>query len=172
MQSCTKLQELVNDADIDQTSMPEYTINECVVLAGQPQPEDWQRLRQRGFDLVINMRSDPERAAVQAKNAEAAGLRHLHLPLPTYELERPHIADFHNTLAQLNGDKVLIHCRSASRTALLWMLNRIVYEGWTQEEAEAELRAAGYDEDSMEVFTFCSQDYFERVGMAELQAPA
>jgi hypothetical protein len=38
----------------------------------------------------------------------------------------------------------------------------MVNEGWTQEQAEAELRNAGYGEDSMDTFIFCTEDFFER----------
>lgn len=143
--------------------MISYTINDKVMLAGQPQPEEWQQLVAQGYRAVINMRSDPERAAVQGHNAEQAGLRYIHLPLPTYEIETEHITHFHDALQQAGDDRLVIHCRTASRVALLWMLNRMVHEGWTQEQAEAELQQAGYGEDSMETFRFCSEDYFERV---------
>jgi uncharacterized protein (TIGR01244 family) len=152
--------------------MIRYTINDRVLLAGQPQVADWQELVSEGYQTVINMRSDPERAAEQGHNAEQAGLRYIHLPLPTYEIETEHITDFHNTIAQAGDDKLVIHCRSASRVALLWMLNRMVHEGWTQEQAEAELRAAGYGEDSMDTFTFCAEDYFERAEEAQTENTA
>ena len=147
------------------TTMVEYPLPDGIVLAGQPQPEDWQKLAERGFTLVVNMRSDPERAARQAQNAEAAGIRSLHLPLPAYELEPIHLEEFRDVVARAHAreEKLMIHCRTASRTALLWMLQRISYDGWSQAEAEAELRAAGYGDEDMEVFNYCAEDYFERV---------
>jgi hypothetical protein len=48
----------------------------------------------------------------------------------------------------------------------MWMLDRIVYDGWRREEAESALRAAGYDDEAMETFSFCADDYFERVAAA------
>lgn len=144
--------------------MIEYTITEHIVLAGQPEPADWTPLVARGFRRVINIRSDPERAAVEGRNATAAGLHYEHLPLPAYELDAEHLETFRATLDAANGDKTLIHCRTASRTALLWMLHRVMHAGWTQAQAEAELRAAGYDDDSMDTFTFCAEDFYERTG--------
>ena len=58
--------------------MVEFPITEQVVLAGQPQLDDWQKLARRGFSTVINIRSDPERAACQAKKSESGRLE-LHL---------------------------------------------------------------------------------------------
>jgi uncharacterized protein (TIGR01244 family) len=146
--------------------MIEYTITEHIVLAGQPEPADWTPLVERGFRRIINIRSDPERGGVEGRNAEAAGLHYQHLPLPAYELEAEHMNTFHAVLAAAHGNKTLIHCRTASRTALLWMLHRVLHDGWSQEQAEAELRAAGYDEDAMDTFTFCAEDFYERTGVA------
>ncbi|NOK62416.1 MAG: hypothetical protein GFH27_549293n150 [Chloroflexi bacterium AL-W] len=147
----------------EEQTMLEYIVNDQIILAGQPQPKDWQRLVDRGFGLVINMRGDPERAAVQAERAESVGLRYMHLPLPAYELEPEHLDVFRKALAQAGLGKVLIHCRTASRVALVWMLHRMLNEGWSRERAEAELCDAGYDEDSMDTFCFCADDYFERI---------
>jgi uncharacterized protein (TIGR01244 family) len=142
--------------------MVEFSITEQVVLAGQPQPDDWQKLAERGFSTVINIRSDPERAVCQAKKARAAGLNYIYLEVPAYEMEPEHIDAFNNVLNNVNHGKILIHCRTASRTGLLWMLNRVSNFGWSREQAETELQAAGYDEDAMDVFSFCAEDFFER----------
>lgn len=144
------------------TTMVEYRLPNGIVLAGQPQPEDWPKLAERGFTVVVNMRSDPERAATQAGNAATAGLRSLHLPLPAYELEPVHLDAFRDVVALAQEEKLMIHCRTASRTALLWMLQRITYDGWSQQEAEKELREAGYGDEDLEVFNYCAEDYFER----------
>jgi uncharacterized protein (TIGR01244 family) len=138
-----------------------YTIDERLELAGQPQPEDWSRLAGEGFDVVINMRTDADRAAVQQRNAEAAGLRYVYLPLPAYELEAEHLARFHEALQNEDG-RIFLHCRSATRVALMWMLDQMVYAGRTQDDVEADLRRIGYTDDAMETFSFCTEDYFER----------
>ncbi|HMO56588.1 MAG TPA: protein tyrosine phosphatase family protein [Roseiflexaceae bacterium] len=142
-----------------------YTIDDRLTFAGQPQPEDWAALAAEGFDTVINMRSDAERAAMQQQSAVAAGLRYIHLPLPVYELEPQHLAEYHELLAAQNG-RVLLHCRSATRVALMWLLDRVVYDGWSRERAEQALRDAGYGASSLETFSFCADDYFDRAGIA------
>lgn len=158
---CDSLQQSLQNKIAARTKTIEYSVGDRVVLAGQPQPEDMPALSQQGIRTVINLRRDPGRSAVEQRNAEAAGLVYIHLPLPAYELEPQHLAQF---LAAITGREGLyIHCRSASRVALLWMLHRMVNQGWRREDAEAELRSAGYGEESMETFAFCTEDYFERV---------
>ncbi|WP_129670865.1 protein tyrosine phosphatase family protein [Candidatus Chloroploca sp. Khr17] len=140
-----------------------YAVTPDVLLASQPQIEDWAKLVEQGYRTVINLRSDPERAAEQGRNAEAAGLRYLHTPWPAYELEPEHVEELAAIVENPETGRLVFHCRSATRVGLMWMLYRQQHHGWTREQAEAELRAAGYDDDSMETFGFCADDYMDRV---------
>jgi uncharacterized protein (TIGR01244 family) len=157
--TCTDYAE--HAAAARERGMAAYAVTPTLVLAGQPQPEDWAHLARDGFATVINIRSDAARAALERRNVEAAGLSYHYLPLPAYELEPEHLAQFHD-LMQAQEGKLLLHCRSATRVALLWMLERMVYRGWTLEQAEAQLRAAGYGDDAIEALDYCACDYRER----------
>lgn len=160
-------------ASESENRMVEFPLSEHLVLAGQPQPQDWARLAQRGFKAIVNIRSDSRRAQVQARQAEAEGLLYIHLPLPAYELEPEHLAEFDQIMKlAVERGKTLLHCRSASRTGLLWMLKRTVHDGWLEIEAEAELRAAGYQDDNIDTFLFCADDYCERSITPELHLEA
>jgi uncharacterized protein (TIGR01244 family) len=143
-----------------------YAVTADVLLAAQPQVEDWARLAAQGYTTVLNLRGDAERAAEQGRNAEAAGLRYLHRPWPAYQLEREHIDELAAIIEAPATGRLVFHCRSATRVGLMWLLYRQLHHGWTLEQAEAELRAAGYDDDSMETFGFCADDYFERAAEA------
>lgn len=150
-----------------QAPLRAYSVATGVVLAAQPQPDDWQRLAEQGFDTIINIRSDPARAAMQQQSAQQAGLRYIHAPLPAYELTAADLAEFARIVEQPRQGKLCIHCRSATRVGLLWLLYRVVHQGWSPEAALHELRAAGYDEGAMETFEFCAADFFERTGRPE-----
>lgn len=143
-----------------------YAVDDGVLLAAQPDPEDWRRFAEAGYTTVLNIRGDAGRAAAQQAAAEAAGLRYIHAPWPAYELESEHLAEFASLVEAPETGRLVFHCRSATRVGLIWMLYRMVHQGWSRERAEAELRAAGYDDDSMETFDFCAGDFFERCGAA------
>lgn len=148
---------------VEHAPLRSYAVTADLLLAGQPQPADWANLATEGYTTVLNIRSDPERAAIQARNAESAGLRYIHAPWPAYELEPEHLAEFARIVENPATGRLVFHCRTATRVGLIWMLYRMVHQGWTRAEAEAELRAAGYEDDSLETFEFCADDYFERV---------
>lgn len=144
-------------------SFPVYQVNDDVLLAGQPQPHEWAVLAKQGWKVVLNIRSDPERAAQQAEMARAAGLAYVYLPVPAYELETEHLAQIAAVIEQHRNGLVL-QCRTASRVGLLWMLYRMEYQGWSAEAAQTELNQAGYEPDTMEGLVFCVEDYAERAG--------
>lgn len=166
---CTTLEEYVVSQELSGLDL--YPVTDCLILAGQPQPKDWQKLVDQGVERVINIRGDEEHAAIEGNNARAAGLDYRWLQVPAYELEPQHIEEFDTIMQQCEGRKTLLHCRTGSRTALLWMLRRIAIDGWSWDRAEAELRDAGYGDDDMEVFDYCATDYFERAD-AEVDAAA
>jgi uncharacterized protein (TIGR01244 family) len=146
----------------EQATLRSYAVTPDVLLAAQPQAEDWARLAAAGYTTVLNLRSDPARAAKQGRTAEAAGLRYLHRPWPAYELEREHVDELAAIVEAPETGRLVFHCRSATRVGLMWLLYRQLHHGWSRARAEAELRAAGYDDDAMETFEFCADDYFER----------
>ncbi len=167
--NCNKLRTRVSAPLLEGSEIISYKVSDSVYLAGQPEREDWQKLAKQGFKLVINVRSDVEKAAAQAQSAQEYGLTYIHLQVPAYELESEHVHAFHEALAQAQDGKVLFHCRTASRVALMWMLHRMLHDQWSQEQAEAELQAAGYEEDDMAVFRYCTEDFLEREQMLELK---
>lgn len=146
----------------DRPAPQEYVVTNQVLLAGQPRPEDWTRWAAAGYVTVLNLRGDAACAAAQAPDAAAAGLRYLHRPWPAYLLEREHVDEFAEILADPATGRLVFHCRTASRVGLLWLLYRQLHHGWTRAAAEAELVAAGYDADAIATFDYCADDYFER----------
>ncbi len=143
-----------------------YAVTSNILLAAQPQVEDWARLAAAGYTTILNLRSDPERAALQGRNAEAAGLRYIYRPWPAYQLDREHIDELAAILSDPHTGRLVFHCRSATRVGLMWLLYRQLHHGWSRDQAEAELRAAGYDDEALETFAFCADDYFERAAEA------
>ena len=150
----------------EHAALRSYAVTPGVLLAAQPQPSDWAKLAAAGYTTVLNLRSDPERAAEQGRSAAAAGLRYIHRPWPAYLLEKEHLDELAALLAAPETGRLVFHCRSATRVGLMWMLYRQLSHGWSRGRAEAELRAAGYDDEAIATFDFCADDYFERAAEA------
>ena len=95
---------------------------------------------------VINLRLatepgvdiDASRAA-----AQAAGLKYIYLP---FDVENPDPQLFDNLQVAFDdkaNQPVYIHCASANRVAFLWMIKRVLEDGWEIDKAEEEAEAIG-----------------------------
>jgi len=101
-------------------------------------------LKDEGFATVINLRlAGEEGVDVECSRdaAEAAGLNYIHLPFSAQELDQRLINDFLTAVGDEAKQPVYIHCRSATRVAALWVIGRVLKDGWkldaTREEADA-----------------------------------
>jgi uncharacterized protein (TIGR01244 family) len=155
--------EVKRSLPIGSFSFPVDIVGDGVVLAGQPQASEWWLLAQHGFRTVLNIRTDPARADVQAHVLEVSGLRQVYLPMP----RQPEPADldaFVEVVEQSRDEGLIIHCRTASRTAFLWMLYRMVHQGWSEQQARDELLHAGYESEQVDHFLEFVHDYVRRTG--------
>ena len=59
---------------------------------------------------------------------------------------------------------VFIYCRSGNRAAALWMIRRVLRDGWTLANAESEAERAGLTSATLRDF---ARDYVRRHGEAE-----
>ncbi len=101
-------------------------------------------LKQEGFTSVINLRlAGEEGVDIECSRdaAESAGLKYIHLPFSGKELDRELVDDFLSMVGEETNQPAYIHCRSATRAAALWIIGRVLRDGWeldaTNEEAEA-----------------------------------
>ena len=122
-----------------------------VGFGGATQIDALPRLKKGGFNTIINLRlTTEEDANVEGKRAaaEAVGLNFVHLPMEPKDTDQKYVAEFLATIEDPENQPVYIHCRSATRVAALWMILRVLEDGWDVEAAreEAEQIAAKPEE--------------------------
>jgi uncharacterized protein (TIGR01244 family) len=115
-----------------------------VGFGGVTPDSDMTWLKEQGFATVINLRlAGEEGVDVECSRdaAEAAGLKYIHLPFSGRELDRQLVIDFLTMAGDCANQPVYIHCRSATRVAALWVIGRVLKDGWefeaTRDEADA-----------------------------------
>ena len=144
--SSTPVDEAVEVPDIENFSQLEGEsgfAGSPVGFGGATDPSAMPWLKSQGFATVVNLRLASEAGAeVEASRAaaEAAGLDYVHLPFDAREPD-PRVVE--RVLAAAGEDAnrpVYIHCGSATRAAAVWMVGRVLEDGWTFEAAEAEAR--------------------------------
>ena len=97
--------------------------------AGKLDPVDIEALAQAGVRTIINNRPDNEDpgqlpAAEARRLAEAHGIAYHHIPVTAASLSRADVDAFAATLRSA-PQPVVAHCRSGTRSTLLWALARL-----------------------------------------------
>jgi uncharacterized protein (TIGR01244 family) len=122
-------------------------LSETVFVAGQIRPEEIAGLAGCGVTLIVNNRPDDEEpgqptgAEIEAA-ARAAGVDYAHIPIAdTFSNEK--VAALGESLADAQG-RVLLFCRSGTRSAYLWALAR-ARQGADVDEMMFRARQAGHD---------------------------
>jgi uncharacterized protein (TIGR01244 family) len=121
-------------------------VDATVGCGGATSPEAMSGLRQEGFVSVINLRQANEPGAevdASRKAAQAAGLKYIHLPFNGAEPDPKVVEGFLAAVADKSNQPVFIHCGSANRVGAVWMIKRVLQDGWTVERAQAEAEAIG-----------------------------
>jgi uncharacterized protein (TIGR01244 family) len=130
-------------------------VDATVACAGATDPSAMAELKRQGFAAVINLRLADEKGAdldASRAAAEAAGLRWLHIPFNHRAPDPSAVDAFLAALTDPANSPVLIHCGSGERAATMWMIKRVLRDGWSVEDALKEAQAIGLKLDSLREF--------------------
>ena len=120
-----------------------YRIDDKLYRSEQPVAEDGEIIAQLGIQSVINLRFFDRNDDDHLKKY---GLTLINRPLMSWHIKPKEIAETLYTIEkqQQNG-AVLIHCyHGADRTGLITGMYRIIYQGWSVEEAKVEMQHGPY----------------------------
>lgn len=121
-------------------------VDATVGCGGSVDPAAMAGLKQEGYTSVINLRLPTEEGAnVEAGRAaaQAAGLRYIYLPFNAAMPDAKVVDDFLAAVGDKTNQPVFIHCASANRVGGVWMIKRVLKDGWTLDRAKTEAEAIG-----------------------------
>jgi uncharacterized protein (TIGR01244 family) len=147
------------------TTLPGATnvtkVDATVVCGGATTPAAFPELKKLGFKSIVNLRREQEPGAdiPGAKTAAAgSGLKYIHIPFDSAKPD-PKIADtFIAAVTDKANQPIYIHCASANRVAAMWMIKRVVVDGWEIPRATEEAEAIGLTHEALKKFAL---DYVE-----------
>ena len=143
-----------------QTAAPEgvrnYTrVDATTGCAGATTPAAMRGLHADGFRAVINLRLETEEGAdIDASRAaaETAGLHYVHIPFDSRN-PRPEVVDqFLAAVQDPANSPVLVHCATANRVGMMWLIKRVMVDGWTTARASEEAARIGLKSPQLEAF--------------------
>jgi uncharacterized protein (TIGR01244 family) len=130
-------------------------LDTTIACAGAITPDGVAELKKLGYASIVNLRQASENGAnveMEADAVKAAGLRYVHLPLNGASPD-PAVADqFLRAIAEPENQPALVHCATGNRAAALWMIKRLVVDGWDEARATKEATELGLTSAPMKVF--------------------
>ena len=130
-------------------------VDAVVACGGATETSALEGLAKDGFKAVINLRQATEANANIEQNAAKAkelGLKYIHIPFNTQQLDPAVIDKFLAAVADKSNQPAYVHCGSASRVGSVWLAKRVIQDGWTVEQATEEAKAIGLRGEPLEKF--------------------
>ncbi len=130
-------------------------VDAVVACGGATETSALEALRNDGFKAVINLRQASEAGAnieENAARAKALGLTYLHIPFNGQAPESTTVDDFLAAVSNKANQPVFIHCSSANRVGAVWLVKRVLQDGWPVEKATEEAKSIGLRSAPLEQF--------------------
>ncbi len=112
-------------------------------------------LKNDGFKSIINLRLASENGAnIEENTAQARqlGLQYFHLPMSGSAPDPKVVDEFLTVVSNTANQPVYIHCGSANRVGAVWLIKRVLQDGWPVEKATTEAKAIGLTMPALEKF--------------------
>lgn len=130
-------------------------LESTIACGGATTPEGVAELKKLGYHSIINLRQASENGAdvdAEAAAAKEAGVAYVHVPMNGQSPD-PAVADrFLEAVTEPANQPVFVHCASGNRAAALWMVKRMVVDGWDAERAGTEAAALGLTSPALQTF--------------------
>ena len=130
-------------------------VDAVLMCGGATTSEAFPALKKEGFVSVINLRQAEEEGADipgSRAAAEAAGLRYIHIPVRASDPDAAAVDAFLAAVTDKKNQPMYIHCGSANRVGAMWLIKRLVVDGWDAERASGEAAAIGLTNEKLKQF--------------------
>ena len=127
-------------------SMNVTRVDATIMCAGATTPQAFPELKRQGFASIVNLRRESEQGVdiPGAKTAAAAaGIKYIHIPVDSAKPEPKDAEAFIAAVTDKTNQPAFIHCGSANRGGAMWLIKRVVVDGWEIPRATEEADAIG-----------------------------
>ncbi len=121
-------------------------VESTIACAGATTPESMRAVKDMGFAAVVNLRQASENGAnVEAETAAAtaAGLKYIHIPMNGASPDPAVVDRFLEVARDPANSPLFVHCATGNRAATVWMVKRVLVDGWAVDKAAEEAQALG-----------------------------
>jgi protein tyrosine/serine phosphatase len=113
-----------------------HRVSPTLYRSAQPTAEGMREAQKLGVRTVVNLRS----LHSDRDELRGLGLGYVHLHAKAWHAEDEDVVRFLRVVAEPKNQPVLVHCQhGADRTGMMTAMYRVIVEGWTKEDAIAEM---------------------------------
>jgi protein tyrosine phosphatase (PTP) superfamily phosphohydrolase (DUF442 family) len=114
-----------------------YQYNEKLSSGAQPSLEQIEGLKQKGFDVVVNISPVSARNALkeEAQIVEQHKMDYIHFPVDCSNLRPLHFDTFKGIMNGLEGKKVFVHCGGNIKSSNLLHMYHVLEKGVNETES-------------------------------------
>lgn len=130
-------------------------VDATVMCAGATTPDALPEIKKLGFASVINLRRDGEPGvdiAAARNTASAHGLKYVHIPVDSSNPSAASVEEFLKAVGDPANQPTYIHCGTANRVAAMWLIKRVVVDGWDVQRATDEATTIGLTSPTLKKF--------------------
>lgn len=115
----------------------ERKISEKITIGGLPDDIDLQEFKERGAQTVVSFLTNDEPGFDEKARVEAAGLRHVSIPVSVDCLSDETVEKLVQTIDESAGE-VVLHCKGGGRAGVMALLYLARKNGWDAQTAREE----------------------------------
>jgi uncharacterized protein (TIGR01244 family) len=130
-------------------------LESTIACAGATTPAAIADIKKLGYNAVINLRLPSEQGADvdgEIAAAKQANITFVNLPFNASQPDPAVVDKFIAAVTAPANQPVFVHCASANRAAALWMVKRLVVDGWDADRAGTEATALGLTSPALKQF--------------------
>jgi uncharacterized protein (TIGR01244 family) len=131
-----------------------YTrLDATVACAGATSIEAIPATKADGIKAIVNLRLASEADVDLARRtATSAGLRYNHIPFSGTDPQTEAVDQFLAAMKDPANSPVFIHCGSGNRAGMMWLVKRVMVDGWPLDKATLEAERAGLRSTELKAF--------------------
>ena len=145
-------------------------VSEVLFRGEQPTAEGFAELKKRRVKTIVNLRSFHDDDAL----LQGTGLRYVHIRAKAWHPEDEDVVAFLKVVENPENQAVFVHCQQGSdRTGYMVAAYRIVEQGWTADDAIAEMQGFAFHPVWIDIPTYLKnlQVAAIRASMASAKSP-
>lgn len=118
-------------------------LSDTLATAGQPTEDEMVAVAEAGFEIVVNLALHDADYSLPGEReiVNSLGMRYIHIPVQWERPTRTDLEQFFETMDNLSGHRLFIHCAANKRVSVFVSLYRRLRQGWSAEDVIPDVQA-------------------------------